>query len=87
MQKKRFTKIYLRTVKLHNLTKNGILSKFDLNGRPFKSDIFGVTTVANSRNCTILQGNVNKRCKLVNLQSQYSEYIRLTGSNMKIKVA
>ena len=38
--KKNFHQIYLRTVKLPYLTKNSILSNFDLHIRPCKSDIF-----------------------------------------------
>ena len=66
-----FHQIDQRIVKLTNLNKNGILSNFDFHGRPFKSDIFWVTTVANSWIC-------NRR---------NSEYIGLRGSDMEIKVA
>ena len=43
-------------MKLLSLTKNGILSKFDLHGWPSKSDIFWAMAVANSWICTISLG-------------------------------
>ena len=51
MQKKfhQICQIYLRTVKLPYLTENGILNNFDIHGWIFKSDIFWVMAVANSR--------------------------------------
>ena len=45
--------IDLGIVKLLKLTKNDILSNFDLYSRKSKSDIFCVPAVTNSRMCTV----------------------------------
>ena len=58
LKKKKIYQIDQKIIKLTNLTKNGILSNFDLLGR--QSNIFGVAAVAYTRICTVLQGNLKK---------------------------
>ena len=61
MHKNKIHQTYLRTFKLPNLIKNGILSNFDLHGWPSKSDTFWAMAVENSRICTKSSNNPEVR--------------------------
>ena len=46
----------IHQIYLSHLTRNGILSNFDLHGWPSKSDTFWVIAVADSRICSVSSG-------------------------------
>ena len=78
--------IYLRTVKIPNLIKNGILSNFDFHGWPSKSDIFELRRLQIHEFAPFLQVTVQNSI-IREFSTAVTEYIRLIESTMDIKVA